>query len=86
MSAGSAGCDQDFHYTEYGLWLLVFGLCERRLDEDSSEGRLLKREILNKTPTPTSVTSTDEPPYEINGSGIPFAGKIDVTTLMLNSA
>ena len=37
-------------------------------------------------PTPTSVIITDEPPYEINGSGMPFAGKSDVTTLILKRA
>jgi hypothetical protein len=42
--------------------------------------------MLNKIPTPIKVTITDEPPYEINGSGIPFAGRIEITTLMLNSA
>src|SRR3712207_5079258 len=42
--------------------------------------------MLSRTPTAKSVGTSDEPPYEMNGSGMPFVGSIDKTTLMLKSA
>ena len=42
--------------------------------------------MFSKIPTDTSVIRTEVPPYEINGNGIPFAGTIEITTLILNNA
>jgi hypothetical protein len=44
------------------------------------------RDMLSKSPTAASDTSTDDPPYEMNGSGMPFAGSSETTTLILNRA
>jgi hypothetical protein len=42
--------------------------------------------MFSKIPIAASVGTNDDPPYEMNGNGIPFVGKSDNTTLMLKSA
>ena len=42
--------------------------------------------MFKSTPTAKSVGTSDEPPYEMNGSGMPFVGSSASTTLMLKSA
>src|SRR6185436_6479406 len=43
-------------------------------------------DTLSKMPTAASVGTSDDPPYEMNGSGIPFVGTSESTTLILKSA
>src|SRR6185369_7126765 len=43
-------------------------------------------DTLSRMPTAASVGTRDEPPYEMNGSGIPFVGTSESTTLILKSA
>src|SRR4030095_1405202 len=43
-------------------------------------------EILSNTPTAASVGTKDDPPYEMNGSGMPLVGTSDRTTLILKRA
>jgi len=42
--------------------------------------------MFNKIPILASVTNTDVPPEEISGSGIPFVGSSESTTLILKNA
>ena len=42
--------------------------------------------MLRSTPTAASSTSSDEPPYETNGSGIPVSGAIPSTAARLTAA
>jgi hypothetical protein len=42
--------------------------------------------MLRRTPTPTSITTRLEPPYETNGSGIPVSGAIPTQAAMLIAA
>ena len=42
--------------------------------------------MLRRTPTPTSITTRLEPPYETNGSGIPVSGAIPSTAARLIAA
>ena len=43
-------------------------------------------ETFSRMPTAASVGTSDDPPYEMNGSGIPFVGTSESTTLILKSA
>src|SRR4029453_3855120 len=43
-------------------------------------------DTFKRMPTAANVGTKDDPPYEINGSGIPFVGTNESTTLMLKSA
>ena len=42
--------------------------------------------MLRRTPTPTSITTRLEPPYETNGSGIPVSGASPITAARLIAA
>jgi len=42
--------------------------------------------MLRRTPTPTSITTRLEPPYETNGSGIPVSGATPIAAAMLIAA
>jgi hypothetical protein len=42
--------------------------------------------MFKRIPTPASVGTSDDPPYEMNGSGIPFVGTSASTTLILSRA
>ena len=44
------------------------------------------RAMLRRTPTPTSITTRLEPPYETNGSGIPVSGARPSAAAMLIAA
>ena len=42
--------------------------------------------MLRRTPTPASITTRLEPPYETNGSGIPVSGASPTAAAMLIAA
>ena len=42
--------------------------------------------MLRRTPTPASITTRFEPPYETNGSGIPVSGATPIAAAMLIAA
>ena len=74
-------------------WKSVSARAPRRDDDGAAHrtglfrrapGRLRVRAI--RQPTLSASARMDEPPYEMNGSGMPFAGTIEITTLMLKSA
>ena len=42
--------------------------------------------MLRRTPTPTSITTRLEPPYDTKGSGIPVSGAMPTQAAMLIAA
>ena len=51
-----------------------------RADEDDKIGVPAWRETFNTSPIPVINTSIEDPPNDMNGSGIPLVGKRPVTT------
>ncbi len=52
----------------------------------TTTGAALPREMLSSIPIPTSAATSEDPPYEMNGSGCPVSGKSCVTTPIFTNA
>ena len=83
-----------FQYRD-GVTVLVAATRKRRRSLDfaltdsikpTSSDPLACWETFKRIPTAASVGTSEEPPYEMKGSGIPFVGSNERTTLILNSA
>src|SRR5688572_7510628 len=91
VSASAAGSDQYLHFqlpigdcrfTRSSCLLLKLAIGDRK----SAMVPLACCETFSRMPTAASVGTIDDPPYEMNGSGIPFVGTNESTTLILKSA